>query len=116
MFQKFKEIWRIKSLRNGMLFVLGILIIFRIVAHIPIPGIDIEALRQFFQRSRLFGLLDLFSGGTMSRFSIVMMGVGPYINASIIMQLLVHVIPSLEISSRRGIIIVKSCITITAVI
>jgi len=102
MWSKIIQIWKLKDLRNRIFFTILLLLLIRILAHIPIPGIDIEALRQFFQRSRLFGLLDLFSGGTMSRFSIIMMGVGPYINASIIMQLLVHVIPSLEALHKEG--------------
>ena len=102
MLSKISNIWKIKDLRNRILFTLFILVIIRFLAHIPIPGVDVGALKEFFQRSRLFGMLDMFSGGTMSRFSIAMMGVGPYINASIIMQLLAHIVPSLETMQKEG--------------
>ena len=102
MWQKLIQIWKLKDLRNRIIFTILLLFLIRILAHIPIPGVDLDALKEFFERSRLFGLLDVFSGGTMSRFSIAMMGVGPYINASIIMQLLVHVVPSLEALHKEG--------------
>ncbi|MBI2448047.1 preprotein translocase subunit SecY [Candidatus Microgenomates bacterium] len=102
MLKKFIQIWKLKDLRKKIVFTFLLLILIRALSHIPIPGVDITALQDFFQRSRLFGLLDIFSGGTMSRFSIVMMGVGPYINSSIIMQLLTHVIPQLEAMQKEG--------------
>lgn len=102
MFQKFKEIWRIKSLRNGMLFILGILIIFRIVAHIPIPGANIANLKELFARNQALGMLNILSGGAMSNFSIVTLGLGPYITAVIVMQLLTMIIPRLEEISKEG--------------
>jgi preprotein translocase subunit SecY len=90
------------DLRQKLLFTLGILVVFRFVAHVPMPGIDIDALRQLFEQNQLFGMLDLFSGGAMRRFSIAAMGVYPYITASIIMQLLVPVIPSLQAIAQQG--------------
>jgi preprotein translocase subunit SecY len=90
------QIFKIKDLRNKVLFVLGLLIVFRIAATIPVPGVDLDKVRDFFQNNQLFGMLNLFSGGGMSNISIVMMGVGPYITASIVMQLLTMVIPKLH--------------------
>lgn len=94
--EKLAKIWRDKEIRTSILFVLGLLAIFRLAAHIPIPGVDPSALRQFFASNEILGLLNLFSGGGMENFSIVMMGVGPYITSSIIFQLLAMLIPKLE--------------------
>lgn len=102
MLEKLSRLWRIKDLRNRILFTIFILLIIRVLSHIPIPGVDLDALKKFFDQSKLFGLLDVFSGGTIKRFSIAMMGVGPYINASIIFQLLAHVVPSLEALQKEG--------------
>ena len=102
MANKFAKIWKTKDLRKRILFTIFVLIIIRVLSHVPMPGIKLDALQQFFDRSKLLGMLDIFSGGTMKRFSIAMMGVGPYINASIIMQLLTHVIPSLEAMQKEG--------------
>lgn len=102
MWEKIQQIWRIKDLRNSILFVLAMLAIIRVAAHIPVPGVDIIALRQFFQSNQILGLMNIFSGGTMENFSIVMLGVGPYITASIIFQLLAMVVPKLEEISKDG--------------
>jgi preprotein translocase subunit SecY len=96
MVEKVIQIWKAKDLRNKLLFVFGMLVIFRLITHIPVPGINAEALRQLFASNQVLGLLNIFSGGSMKNFSIVMMGVGPYITASIIFQLLGMIIPSLE--------------------
>ncbi len=96
MLEKITQIFRIKELRSKILFILAILVIFRLVATIPIPGINQEQLKNFFQNNQFFGLLNLFSGGGLSSISIVMLGVGPYITASIIMQLLTMIVPRLE--------------------
>ncbi|NTU66405.1 MAG: preprotein translocase subunit SecY [Candidatus Moranbacteria bacterium] len=93
---KFTQIFRVPELRNKIFFVLSLLIVFRIVANIPVPGIDQERLRIFFQGNQFFGLLNLFSGRGLTSISIVMLGVGPYITASIIMQLLTMIVPKLE--------------------
>lgn len=90
------------DLRRKLLFTFAILVVFRFVAHVPLPGIDVEALRELFEGNQLFGMLDLFSGGAMRRFSVAAMGVYPYITSSIIMQLLVPVIPNLQALSREG--------------
>jgi preprotein translocase subunit SecY len=96
MLDKLIQIWKAKDLRKSILFVLTMLVIFRLAAHIPIPGVDVIALREFFGSNQILGLLNIFSGGSMQNFSIVMMGVAPYITASIIFQLLAMIIPKLE--------------------
>lgn len=102
MFNFLKKIWLNKELRRNLFIIAGILVIFRVFAHIPIPGADPEALRNFFNRNQIFGLLNMFSGGAMSQFSIVTLGVAPYINASIIMQLLTVIVPRLEALQKEG--------------
>ena len=102
MIEKLTQIWKTKDLRNNILIVLGMLAIFRFLAHIPIPGVDLAALKKFFQSNQLFGLVNIFSGGTMENFSIVMLGVAPYITSSIIFQLLTMIIPKLEELSKEG--------------
>lgn len=96
MFEKIIQIWKAKDLRNKILFVLAMLVIFRVAAHIPVPGVNVQALKDVFSNNQILGLLNIFSGGGMDSFSIVMMGVGPYITASIIFQLLGMIVPSLE--------------------
>ena len=96
MYDKLIQIWKARDLRNSILFVLGMLVIFRLAAHIPIPGVDTQALKDFFSSNQILGLMNIFAGGGMSNFSIVMMGVGPYITSSIIFQLLAMIIPKLE--------------------
>lgn len=95
-FQKLNTLFSDRSLRNRILFVLFVLFISRVLAAIPIPGINLLALEQFFANNQFFGLLNLFSGGGLSGLSIVMLGVGPYITASIIMQLLTILSPRLK--------------------
>lgn len=102
MLNKIQQVWGIKNIRNKILYVLGMLVLFRVVAHIPIPGVNLENLRQFLAGNQIFGLLDVFSGGTMKNFSIVMLGVGPYITSSIIFQLLTMIVPKLEELSKEG--------------
>jgi len=101
MWEKLLQIWRVKDLRNKIIFVLGMLVVFRLAAHIPIPGINLVNLREFFSSNQIFGLLNLFSGGGMQNFSIVMMGVAPYITSSIIFQLLGMIVPKLEEMSKE---------------
>ncbi|HCP60269.1 MAG TPA: preprotein translocase subunit SecY, partial [Dehalococcoidia bacterium] len=96
------DAFSLPDLRRRILIVLGILVIFRFVAHIPLPGVDLGALQELFQRNQLLGMLDMFSGGAMKRFSVAAMGVYPYITASIVMQLLVPVIPRLQALSQEG--------------
>jgi preprotein translocase subunit SecY len=96
MLEKLIQIFKIKDLRKKILFVLTLLVIFRAAAHIPIPGVDVESLRRFFEGNQILGLLNMFSGGGMENFSVVAMGVAPYITASIIVQLLIMIVPALE--------------------
>ncbi len=96
MFNKLIQIFKVKELRNKILFVLILLIIFRLAANIPLPGVNQERLKLFFQGNQFFGMLNMFSGGGLSSISIVMLGVGPYITASIIMEVLTMVSPRLE--------------------
>ncbi len=102
MWEKIRRIWTIPDLRNRVLFVFAMLVIFRFVAHIPVPGINTEGLRAFLASNQVFGLLDIFSGGTIANFSVVMLGVAPYITASIIFQLLSMVVPRFEELSKEG--------------
>lgn len=95
MLEKLKQIFKVKDIRNKILFTLLMLVIFRVAAVIPVPGVDTSALKDFLQGNQLFGLLNIFSGGGLSNLSIVMLGVGPYITSSIIIQLLTMVIPKL---------------------
>lgn len=96
------DAFRLPDLRRRILMTLGILIVFRFVAHIPLPGVDVAALKQLFEQNALLGMLDMFSGGAMRNFSVAAMGVYPYITASIIMTLLVPVIPRLQAISQEG--------------
>jgi len=91
-----QRIFRTPEVRNSVLFVLAMLFIFRVAAHIPVPGLDASALTSFFQNNQFFGLLNIFSGGTLENFSIVALGVAPYITASIIFQLLAMIVPKFE--------------------
>lgn len=93
---------RLPDLRYKILFTLGILVIYRLAAHIPVPGVDPQALSQVFSSNQLLGFLDLFSGGALSNFSVVAMGVYPYITAQIIMQLAVGIVPQLEKMMKEG--------------
>ncbi len=93
---KLKHIFSDRNLRNRILITVGLLGIFRVLAAIPVPGVNQAALNQFFTNNQFFGLLNVFSGGGLSHFSIVMLGVGPYITAVIIMQLLTMISPRLK--------------------
>ena len=94
---KILQIFRIKDLRKKVFTVLSFLVAFRILAAVPISGIDIERLKDLFQSNQLFGFFNIFSGGGLSNLSVVMLGVGPYITATIIMQLLTMIFPKLKV-------------------
>lgn len=96
MFEAFRRIWHIRALRNSIGFVVLMLVLFRFLAHIPVPGIDPSLVRSALEGNQFFGLLNIFSGGTLESFSVVALGVAPYITSSIIFQLLVMVVPSLK--------------------
>lgn len=99
---KIALIWKTKDLRNKILLMIGLLILTRLLAHIPIPGIDVSNLKAFFNSNQFFNLLDIFSGGGLSNLSLAMLGVGPYITASIIVQLLTVIIPSWTELQKEG--------------
>ena len=102
MFQTLKSLWTLKDLRSRILVTAGVLALTRVFAHIPMPGINLADLQAFLNQSQLLGLLNLFTGGSLENFSIILMGVGPYITASIIFQLLVIIVPSLEALQKEG--------------
>ena len=95
-FIKLKHLFSDKSLRNKILFVLGAFVVFRLLAAVPIPGVNQDMLNQFLGNNQFFGLLSMFSGGGLSTLSIVMLGVSPYITASIIMQLSTMMSPRMK--------------------
>ena len=99
---KIAKIFKIKDLRNKLFFVLAMLVVFRVAAVIPVPAIDTSRLKDFFASNQLFSLISLFTGGGLSSLSIVMLGLGPYITSSIIMQLLTMIFPSLEQMYKYG--------------
>lgn len=88
--------------RKKLLFTLGILVLFRLIVHIPVPGVNLALLKQFFSQNQILSLLDIFSGGTLANFSIAALGLNPYINASVMMQLLALVVPQLEELQKEG--------------
>ncbi len=96
------DAFSLPDLRRRILITFGILVAFRFIAHVPLPGVDPEALQELFDSNALLGMLNLFSGGAMRQFSVASMGVYPYITASIIMILLVPVIPRLQSLSQEG--------------
>ena len=102
MLSALSNIFKIPELRDRIIFTLIMFAVFRMGTHIPVPGVDPTAIEQLFNNGSLFGLLDLFSGGAFSKFSIFAMSITPYINAAIIMQLLTVVVPTLEQWSKEG--------------
>jgi preprotein translocase subunit SecY len=102
MLQALLNAFKIPDLRQKLIFTLAMLVAFRFVAHVPVPGVNFQALENLFEENQFIGFLDLFSGGALASFSIAAMGVYPYITASIIMQLLVPVIPRLQEISKEG--------------
>src|SRR6266508_1279039 len=102
MFNALLEAFRTPDLRNKILFTLGMLVVFRFLAHVPLPGVDQEKLLEVINSSQLLNLLYLFAGGGLATLSVLALGVNPYINASIIMTLLNQTIPALERLSKEG--------------
>ena len=100
--QAMVDAFSLPDLRYKLLFTLGILVLVRFIAQISVPGVDVNAIKELFENNQLMGMLDLFSGGAMKKFSLLTLGVYPYITASIIMQLLVPVIPRLQSLAREG--------------
>lgn len=100
--QVISKIFKVKELRNKLIFTAFIFLIFRLFAHVPVPGVDILSLKRLFSQNQLLSLLDIFSGGTLANFSVMSLGLNPYINASIIIQLLQLVFPKLEELAKEG--------------
>src|SRR3990167_5659389 len=90
------------EIRKKLLFTAFIFVVFRIFAHIPVSGVDIGSLKNLFANNQFLGLLDIFSGGALANFSLMALGLGPYINASIILQLSAFIFPKLEQLSKEG--------------
>ncbi len=102
MLDSFRDSFRLPDLKRRVLFTLAALFVYRLGAHVPTPGVDAAALGKLFDQGSLLGFLDLFAGGALSRFSIFALGVTPYINSSIVMQLLAVVVPSIEKMQKEG--------------
>jgi len=102
MLQAVSNAFKLPDLRKKIVFTLVILVIYRLAAHVPVPGVDVEALRQVFEQNQLLGMLDMFSGGAMSNFSVLAMGVYPFITAQIVLQLLQPIIPALDALKLEG--------------
>src|SRR4030042_584967 len=100
--QAMLDAFSLPDLRRRILLTLGILVAFRFIAHVPVPGVDVAKLGELFQANALLGMLDMFSGGAMRNFSVAAMGVYPHITASIIMTLMQPVIPQLQALSQEG--------------
>lgn len=102
MLETLRSAWKIKELRQRITFTLLMLVVFRLGSHVPVPGVDPKRIAEFFQGDNLFGLFNVFAGGALEQFTVFGMGIMPYINASIIMQLLTVVIPKLEALAKEG--------------
>ena len=102
MYKYLQQIWHSKDLRKKILFTLGLILVFRLLSHITIPNVNSEALKFVFDRNALLGAFSLLTGGSSENFSIVLMGLSPYINASIIIQLLTVILPKMEEISKEG--------------
>jgi len=100
--KEFQTAFKIPDLRKKILFTALVLVVFRFASHIPVAGINSVALKRLFSQNQFLGLLDIFSGGTLANFSVMALGLNPYINASIILQLLTLVFPKLEALSKEG--------------
>jgi preprotein translocase subunit SecY len=102
MIEALRNAFRLPDLRRRILITLGILVIYRFLSHVPVPGVNVEALNQLFQANQLLGILNLLSGGALANFSVMASGVYPYITASIIIQLLIPIVPQLQALQKEG--------------
>ena len=102
MFKYLAQIWNSKDLRKKILFTVFILVIYRLLTQISIPNVNMDALNIVFERNKLLGAFSLLTGGSADNFSIVLMGLSPYINASIIMQLMGVISPKIEAITKEG--------------
>ena len=94
--------FRLPDVRQKILYTFGLLAVYRLAAHLPVPGVNVAALRSFFESNQLLGMLDMFSGGSLTTFSVAALGVYPYITSSIIMQIIAPLIPSLQEMQKEG--------------
>ena len=101
-FEKIKLLFQDKELKRKLIFTFFILFVFRIFVYLPVPTIDLDKLRVLFSQNQFLSLLDIFSGGTLINFSVMALGLNPYINASIIFQLLTAIVPKLEQLAKEG--------------
>jgi preprotein translocase subunit SecY len=97
-----KRVFATRPVRNKLLFTLGVFLVFRLLAHVPVPGVNVAALQQIFASSQFLNFLNIFAGGTLANFSIVAVGINPYITASIVMQLATMVFPNLKEMQKDG--------------
>lgn len=102
MLDKLKQIWKAKDVRKSILYVCALLLVYRVAAHVPVPGVNVAELKIYLEGNQVLGLLSMFSGGALQNFSVIMLGVGPYITASIIIQLLALIVPKIEALSKEG--------------
>ena len=102
MFDAVLRAFRLPDVRRKILFTFGLLVVYRLAAHVPVPGVDVSRLQELFASNQLLGLLDLFSGGSLTTFSLAALGVYPYITASIVMQIMAPLIPALESLQKEG--------------
>src|SRR5882757_4036579 len=101
-FSTLRNSFKSPEIRRKILFTLAIFLVFRFFAHVPVAGVDLAQLKNLFAGNQFLGLLDIFSGGTLANFSLMALGLNPYINASIILQMLTIVFPKLEELSKEG--------------
>ena len=97
-----RQVWSDKAIKRKIIFTFFIIALFRVFTYLPVPAVDLARLKELFSQSQFLSLLDIFSGGTLVNFSVMALGLGPYINASIIIQLLTIVFPKLEELSKEG--------------
>lgn len=102
MIESLRNAWKVHDLRKKIIFTFMMLLVYRLGAHVPVPGINIEAIEELLSQGQLLGFFDIISGGAFRRFSVFAMSITPYINASIIIQLLTIVVPALENLSKEG--------------
>lgn len=100
--KKLQAVWSDKAIKRKIIFTFFIIALFRVFTYLPVPAVDLARLKELFSQSQFLSLLDIFSGGTLVNFSVMALGLGPYINASIIIQLLTIVFPKLEELSKEG--------------
>lgn len=100
--KKLQSVWADKAIKRKIIFTFFIIALFRVFTYLPVPAVDLARLKELFSQSQFLSLLDIFSGGTLVNFSVMALGLGPYINASIIIQLLTIVFPKLEELSKEG--------------